>query len=77
MKQTAVEFLVKEISDILGVIKTEPIKDLLLVDAINKAKEMEEQNTIEILESYHNSLFNIPLKEGEAKRIVEHIKKEL
>ena len=38
---------------------------------------MEEQNTIEILESYHNSLFHIPLKEGEAKRIVEHIKKKL
>jgi len=32
---------------------------------------------IEVLEHYHNSLFNIPLKEGEAKRIVEHIKKEL
>lgn len=31
---------------------------------------------IEILESYHNSLFIIPLKEGEAKRIVEHLKKE-
>jgi hypothetical protein len=43
MKQTAVEFLVKEISDILGVIKIEPIKDLLLVDAINKAKEMEKE----------------------------------
>jgi hypothetical protein len=77
MKQTAVEFLVKEISDILGVIKIEPIKDLLLVDAINKAKEMEEQNTIEILERYHNSLFNILLKEGEAKEILKHIKKEL
>lgn len=31
---------------------------------------------IEILESYHNSLFIIPLKKGEAKRIVEHLKKE-
>jgi guanyl-specific ribonuclease Sa len=40
-KKTAVDFLVKEISDILGAIKTEPMQDLLLVDSIQKAKEME------------------------------------
>ena len=33
-----------------------------------------DKNTIEILETYHNGMFNIPLKDGEAKRIVEHIK---
>jgi hypothetical protein len=43
MKQTAVEFLVKEFSEILGQIKTEPMQDLLLVDAINRAKEMEKE----------------------------------
>jgi hypothetical protein len=31
---------------------------------------------IEILEYYHNNLFFIPFKEGESKRILEHIKKE-
>ena len=40
MRQTAVEFLVKEFSEILGKIKTQPMEDLLLVDAINKANEM-------------------------------------
>jgi len=29
---------------------------------------------IEILELYHNDIFHIPLKEGEAKKIVEYIK---
>lgn len=43
MKQTAVDFLIKEFSDILGKIKTEPIQDLLLVDAVNKAKEIQKQ----------------------------------
>jgi hypothetical protein len=58
MKQTAVEFLVKEISDILGVIKIEPIKDLLLVDAINKAKEMEKKQ----IETAYNKA--VPFKYG-------------
>ena len=47
MKQTAVEFLIKEFSEILGKIKTQPMEDLLLVDAINKAKEMEKQQIID------------------------------
>jgi len=37
---TSVNYLIKEISAVLGAIKTEPMQDLLLVDAINKAKEM-------------------------------------
>ena len=40
---TAVEFLIKEFSEILGKIKTQPMEDLLLVDAIKQAKEMEKQ----------------------------------
>lgn len=44
---------------------------------INQLENIAEDYAIEILERYHNSLFNIPLKEGEAKRIVEHIKKGL
>jgi multisubunit Na+/H+ antiporter MnhG subunit len=40
---TAIEWLVKEISAILGPLQTKPMTDLLLVDAIHKAKEMEEK----------------------------------
>ena len=42
-QQTAVEYLINEISVILGPLKTKPIQDLLMVDAINKAKEMEKE----------------------------------
>jgi len=31
---------------------------------------------IEVLEYYHNNLFYIPLKDGEAKYILNHIKKQ-
>lgn len=44
MKKSAVEFMVKEISEILGPLKTEGMTDLLLLDAYNQAKEMEEKN---------------------------------
>ncbi len=40
-RQTAVEWLVWEFSEILGAIKTEPMQDLLIVDAINKAKQLD------------------------------------
>ena len=43
MKQTAVEWLVKEFSEILGPLKTKPMQDLLIVDAINQAKQMEKE----------------------------------
>ena len=42
-KQTAVDYLVKELSAILGPLETKPMQDLLMVDAINKAKQMEEE----------------------------------
>ena len=46
---TAVEFMVKEISEILGPLKTEGMTDLLLLDAYKKAKAMEnEQNNAKI-----------------------------
>jgi hypothetical protein len=32
--KTAVQFLVKEFSDILGPLETKPMQDLLLIDAI-------------------------------------------
>ena len=40
-KKSAVKFVVKELSEIIGEIKTSPMQDLLLVDAINKALKME------------------------------------
>ena len=42
-KQTAVNFLIKEFSDILGPLETKPMQDLLLMDAMKKAKEMEKE----------------------------------
>jgi hypothetical protein len=45
--KTAVEYLVKEFSDILGPLDIKPMQDLLLVDAIKRAKEMEEQQIID------------------------------
>lgn len=72
MKQTAVEFLYERLERMI------PRTALYGIDKesyFEQAKEMEEQNTIEILERYHNSLFNIPLKEGEAKEILKHLKK--
>ncbi len=56
-KTTAVDYLVKEFSDILGAITTKPMQDLLIVDAVNKAKKLEREqhsqtwdNAIEQLE---------------------------
>lgn len=42
-KNTAVEYLIKEISDILGPIETNPTQDLLMADAFLKAKELERE----------------------------------
>jgi len=50
-KQTAVEFLIKEFSDILGPLDTKPMQDLLIMDAMKKAKEMEKS---QIVDAYKN-----------------------
>ena len=42
-KQTAVEFLIKEFSDILGPLDTKPMQDLLMMDAMKRAKAMEKE----------------------------------
>jgi len=42
----------------------------------NQCEKIADDYAIEILEYYHNGLFFIPLKEGEAKKILEYIKKE-
>jgi hypothetical protein len=41
--RTAVEFLIKEFSDMLGPLDIKPMQDLLLVDAIKRAKEMHKE----------------------------------
>jgi len=56
---TAVEFLIKEFSDILGPIETTVTGDLLLVDAIKKAKEMETEQK--------EAFYKIGYLDGESK----------
>jgi hypothetical protein len=46
-KQTAVNFLIKEFSDILGPLETKPMQDLLLMDAIKKAKQIDKEQRIQ------------------------------
>jgi hypothetical protein len=45
-QQTAVEYLFNEISDILGRIETTPMQDLLMIDVVNKSKEMEKEQIV-------------------------------
>lgn len=39
-----------------------------------ECEQIADDYVIEILDTYHNGIFHIPLKEGEAKKIVEYIK---
>jgi hypothetical protein len=41
--QSSVEYLIKEFSEILGPISTNPMQDLLLMDAMKQAKVMHKQ----------------------------------
>ena len=41
---------------------------------LNKLEQIADEYAIEVLEYYHNSLFFIPLKDGEAKEILKYIK---
>ncbi len=54
-KQTAVEFLIKEFSDILGPLDTKPMQDLLMMDAMHRAKKMEKE---QIIDAYNNNGWN-------------------
>lgn len=42
----------------------------------SQCEKIADEFAIEVLEYYHNGLFFIPLKDGEAKKILEYIKKE-
>jgi hypothetical protein len=48
-KQTAVDFFLKEMSDIIGIVNTDAFQNLLMVDAYNKAKQMEKEQGIELI----------------------------
>lgn len=43
---------------------------------LNKLEQIADDYASEILECYHNNLFFIQLKEGEAKEILKDIKKQ-
>jgi hypothetical protein len=51
-EQTSIEYLIKEFSEILGPIETQPMQDLLLVDAINKAKAMHKEEICQFVSDY-------------------------
>lgn len=51
METQAVDYLVKEFSEILGKITTTPMQDLLMLDAVNRAKKMEEEGKQDLLEA--------------------------
>lgn len=52
--KTAVQYLVKEFSEILGKLETTPIQDSFLADAINKAIVMEKE---QIINAYDQDLY--------------------
>lgn len=63
-QQTAVEFLMKEISAILGPIKTEPMQDLLMKDAYYKALAMEKEQSEKMYN--HATLANLDTGHGQS-----------
>ena len=68
MKETAIEWLVEQIFNDVD------LKDSILKLAIQQAKEMEREQMIYIIKTYHNNLFYLPLSEnGEADRILDLI----
>jgi len=62
MKQTAVEYLIKEFSEILGPIDTKPMQDLLMMDAMKRAKEIESNRLLMLMELKQNLLIKTNLK---------------
>jgi hypothetical protein len=46
-KQTAVGFLIKEFNDILGPLDTKPMQDLLIMDAVKRAKQMQKEQILQ------------------------------
>jgi len=57
-KKTAVEYLVKEFSDMIGKINLSGMQELLLMDAITKAKALEKQQIEDAYEQGDIQLVN-------------------
>ena len=69
MKQkTAIEWLIR-------VLELESFENINLysMTAIEQAKEMHKQQSIELLTKYHDGLFYVPFKDGEAEAIYNHL----
>ena len=57
-KKTAVEYLTKEFSDMIGKINLSGMQELLLMDAITKAKELEKKQIKDAYEQGDIQLVN-------------------
>jgi hypothetical protein len=57
-KKTAVDYLLREISEILGEVSTHGLQNLLLVDAYKKAKAMEKE---QIIDAFNESRLTNPM----------------
>jgi hypothetical protein len=66
-KQTAVEWVLDWMS------KNQYFIGNDLLKAVEQAKEMEKQQSIELLTKYHDGLFYVPFKDGEAEAIYNHL----
>jgi hypothetical protein len=61
-QQTAVEWL-EQIA----------MNGFITPEDFEQAKEMEKQQSIELLTKYHDGLFYVPFKDGEAETIYNHL----
>jgi len=69
MKETAIEWLVEKLDTNLDINHSWRSRQY-----IEQAKEMEREQMIYIIKTYHNNLFYLPLSEnGEADRILDLI----
>jgi hypothetical protein len=66
-EQTAVEWLLDWMS------KNQYFIGNDLLKAVEQAKEMEKEQSIELLTKYHDGLFYVPFKDGEAEAIYNHL----
>ena len=67
-EKTAVEWLIEKLElDMYQDLDDNTIK------IIDQAKEMEKQQSIELLTKYHDGLFYVPFKDGEAEAIYNHL----
>ena len=64
MKQTAVEWLSEDLCNEMN---------FDYWKSFEKAKGIEKEQMINIIKTYHNNLFYLPLRDGEAERILELI----